>query len=209
MTNHSDPVGAGLAASLARPGGNVTGISLLAPELRAKQLQLLKEVLPRLTTVALLRNPDIPLDLTDLEARARSLGVQAQVIEARTPNEIADAFSKATRMRAGALSVVGGAMFHAHRALLAELAIKSRLPTVFLQREHAEAGGLLAYGPDLRDSFRRAASYVDRILRGARPGDLPIEQPTKFLLVINLKTAKTLGLTVPRSVLARADQLIE
>ena len=182
---------------------------MLSPEMRLKQLQLLKEILPRLTRVAFLQNPDIPLDLRELEVTALSLGIRAQVVEARTPKEIAEALSAATRERAGALSVLAGTMFFAHRALIAELALKSRLPTVHLLREHAEAGGLLTYGIDLRDNFRRAAGYVDKIFRGARPGDLPIEQPTKFELVINLKTAKALGLSVPRSVLARADQIIE
>ena len=209
MANHSDPVGSGLAASLARPGGNVTGLSMLTPQMRVKQLELLKEILPRLTRVAFLRHPDIPLDVKELEATARSLGMWAQVVGARTPNEIAPALSAATMERAGALSVLSGSMFFAHRALIAELALKSRLPTVYLVREHVEAGGLVTYGIDLRDNFRRVAGYVDKILRGAKPGDLPIEQPTKFDLAINLKTAKALGLSIPRSVLARADQIIE
>jgi putative ABC transport system substrate-binding protein len=209
MLNHSDPVGSGLVASLARPGGNVTGLSLLAPELRLKQLQLLKEILPRLTRVAFLRHPHIPLDLRELEVTARSLKIRAQVVEARTPDEIADAVSAATRERAGALVVLAGSMFFAHRARIAELAAKSRLPTVYLLREFLEAGGLLAYGIDTRDNFRRAAAYVDRILRGAKPGDLPIEQPMKFELAINLRTAKALGLTIPPAVLVRADHVIE
>ena len=209
MANHSDPVGSGLVASLARPGGNVTGLSMLTPQMRAKQLQLLKEILPRLTRVAFLRNPDIPLDSRELEVMARSLGIRAQLVQARTSNEITEAFSAATRERAEALSVLAGSMFFAHRTLIAELALKSRLPTVYLLKEHAEAGGLLTYGIDVRDNFRRAAGYVDKILRGAKPGDLPIEQPTKFELVINLKTAKALRLSIPRSVLVRADQVIE
>jgi putative ABC transport system substrate-binding protein len=135
--------------------------------------------------------------------------MSAQVVGARTPDEVAPALSAATRERAGALSVLGGSMFFAHRALIAELALKSRLPTVYLLREYAEAGGLLTYGIDLRDSFRRVAGYVDKVLKGAKPGDLPIEQPTKFELVINLKTAKALGRSIPRAVLARADQIIE
>jgi putative ABC transport system substrate-binding protein len=209
MANHADPVGSGLVASIARPGGNVTGLSMQSPDMRVKQLELLKEILPRLTRVAFLRNPAIPLDVRELEAAARSLGIRAQMVEARAPNEIEGAFRAAREERAGALSVLAGSMFFAHRALIAELAVKSRLPTVYLLREHAEAGGLLTYGIDVRDSFRRAAGYVDRILRGAKPGDLPIEQPTKFELVINLKTAKALGLSIPRSVLLRADQVIE
>jgi putative ABC transport system substrate-binding protein len=209
VANHIDPVGTGLAASLARPGGNVTGLSLLSPALRAKNLQLLKELLPRLTRVALLRNPDVRVDVTELEATARSLGIQTRVVEARAPTELAGAFSAATREHAGALIVLSGSMFFSHRALIAELAVKNRLPTVYMFREHVEAGGLLAYGVDLRDNFRRAAGYVDKILRGAKPGDLPIEEPSKFELVINLRTAKALGLTIPPSLLARADHVIE
>jgi putative ABC transport system substrate-binding protein len=209
MPNHPDPVGSGLVASFAKPGGNVTGLSLVAPELRVKQLQLLKEILPRLTRVAFLRNPTFPLDLKELEAVAQSLKLQVHVVEASAPNELGGAFSAATRKRAGALIVLGGYMFWAHRARLAELAATSHLPTVYLLREHVEAGGLMAYGPDLRDNYRRAAGYVDKVLRGAKPGDLPIEQPTKFALWINLKAAKALGLTIPPSVLARADQIVE
>ena len=209
MPNHFDPVGSGLAASLARPGGNVTGLSMLARDLRAKQLQLLKETLPGLTSVAFLRHPDIPFEIRELEVAARLLGLDPRVVEARTPDEIETAFSTVTRQRAGAVAVLAGSMFFAHRTLIAELAIRRRLPTVYALREHAEAGGLMTYGVDLRENFRRAAGYVDRILRGARPGDLPIEQPTKFELVINLKTAHALGLGIPRAVLARADQVIE
>jgi putative ABC transport system substrate-binding protein len=159
--------------------------------------------------VAFLRNPDIPIGVTELEAAARSLGLTPHMVEAQTPSAIADAFSAATRQRVGALSVLAGSMFFAHRGLIADLAIKSRLPTIYQLREHAEAGGLMTYGLDLRESFRRTADYVDKILRGAKPGDLPIEQPTKFELVINLKTAKALRLTIPRAILARADQIID
>jgi len=212
MANHSDPVGTGLVASLARPGGNVTGLSLVAPELRVKQLQLLKEAVPRLMRVAVLSNPAIPFharDLKDLEVAARSLKVRLQVVESRAPSDFTEAFSVATKGRAGALIILSGSMFFAHRARLAELAAKSRLPSMSLLREYAEAGGLMTYGADVRDSFRRAAGYVDRILKGAKPGDLPIEQPTKFELVINLKAAKALGLMIPPSVLLRADHVIE
>lgn len=209
MTIHSDPVASDLVASLARPGGNITGLSVLSRQMRLKQLELLKEVLPGLTRVAFLRHPDIPLDVTELEVAARSLGLGTQFVEARTPNDLVNAFAAATRQRAGALSVLAGTVFFQHRALIADLAVKSRLPTVHLLREHAEAGGLLTYGIDLRDNYWRAAEYVDKILRGAKPGDLPIEQPTKFELIVNLKTAKALGLTIPGSVLTRADQIIE
>ena len=207
MPNHTDPVGSGLVASLAKPGGNVTGLSLFAPELRTKQLQLLKEILPNLTHVAFLRNPSVPLDLKELEASARSLRLQVQIVEASAPGELADALSAATRKQAGALVVLSGYMFWAHRERLAELAAANRLPAVYLLREHVEAGGFLAYGPDLRDNYRRAASYVDKILRGAKAGDLPVERPVKFELSINMKAAKGLGITIPPSVLARAEQI--
>jgi putative ABC transport system substrate-binding protein len=209
VANHTDPVGSGLAQSLARPGGNVTGLSLVALELRLKQLQLLKEILPALSRVAFLRHPTIPLDWRELERAARSLMIRVQVVDARGPHEFEGAFAAAARERAGALIVLGGSTFFANRWRLAELAARSRLPAVYLLREHVEAGGLMAYGVDLRDNFRRAADYVDRILKGARPGDLPIERPTKFELAINLKAAKALGLTIPPSVLARADHLVE
>jgi putative ABC transport system substrate-binding protein len=198
MANHSDPVSSGL-----------TGLSMASPALRVKHLQLLKEVLPRLTRVAFLKNPTIPLDLKELEAAAQAQKLQVHVVEASTPSELGDAFSAATRMRAGALCVLAGYMFWAHRARLAKLTAASRLPTVYLLREHVEAGGLMPYGVDLRDTYRRAAGYVDKILKGARPGDLPIEQPAKFELSINLKAAKGLGLTIPPSVLARADLIVE
>jgi ABC-type uncharacterized transport system substrate-binding protein len=209
MANHNDPVGSGLAVSLAKPGGNVTGMSMVSPELRIKQLQLLKEILPNLTSVAFLRNPAIPLDLQDLKAAAHSLKLQVHVVEASAPNQLGDAFSDATRKRAGALIVLAGYMFWAHRTRLAALAAASRLPTVYLLREHVDAGGLMAYGVDLRDNYRRAAGYVDKILKGAKPGDLPIEQPTRFELAINLKAAKGLGLTIPPAVLARADLIVQ
>ena len=209
MANHADPVASGLVASFAKPGGNVTGLSLQARELRVKQLQLLKEILPSLTRVAFLRNPTIPFDLNELQTAARSLKLQAQIVEARDPNEFAAAFAAATRQRAGALIVLAGSTFFAHRAQLAALAAEHRLPTVYLLKENIDAGGFMAYGPDLRDNFRRAAGYVDRILKGAKPGDLPIEQPTKFELAINLKTARALGITIPPSVLARVDRIVE
>ena len=209
IANHTDPVRSGLAQSLARPGGNVTGLSLAALELRLKQLQLLGEVLPGLDRVAFLRHPTIPMDWRELESAARSLKIRVQVVEARGPDEFEGAFAAATRGRAGALIVLGGSTFFANRWRLAELAARHRLPAVYLLREHVEAGGLMAYGVDLRDSFRRAAGYVDRILKGARPGDLPIERPTKFELAINLRAARALGLTIPPAVLARADHLVE
>jgi len=212
MTNMGDPVGTGLVASLARPGGNVTGLSLLTPELIGKQLELLKEIVPRLSRVAVLRNPTSPthpLSLREAEVAARSLGIQLEVLEARGPDEFEMAFAAMTRKRAGALNVLGDGMFFLHRTRIAALAAKYRLPAIFAQRQHADAGGLMAYGSSLRDNFRRAATFVDKILKGAKPADLPVEQPTKFELVINLKTAKALGLTIPQSMFIRADEVIQ
>jgi len=210
MINHNDPVGSGLAAGLSNPAGNVTGMSLATAALRGKQLQLLKEVVPGLTAVAVLWNPTGPaLELRELEIAARSLNLRLHVVEARTSSEFSAAFAAATAKRAGALLPQGGSVYFAHRARLVELAAKSRLPVIYGVKEYVEAGGLMSYGVDLGDSARRAAGYVDRILKGAKPGDLPIEQPVKFQLVVNLKTAKALGLTIPQSVLLRADEVIQ
>ena len=212
MTNFSDPVGLGLVTSLSRPGGNITGLAFLTVELVGKQLQLLKEAVPRLSRVGLLTNPSNPgaaRQRTGAETTARSLGLQLQVLEVQRPEELAGAFTAMTREHAGAVLLPGDSLFFHHGTQIADLALKSRLPALFTPREFAEAGGLLAYGADLGDVYRRAAVYVDKILKGARPGDLPIEQPTKFELIINLKTAKTLGLTIPPSLLQRADQVIE
>jgi putative ABC transport system substrate-binding protein len=212
FTNNGDPVGSGLVASLARPGGNVTGLSLTTPELLGKRLQLLKETVPGVSRVAVLSNPTSPmhaLSLREAEVAARALHVQVQIVEARAPGELAGAFSAATKGSAGALVVLGGPLYMRERTRIAELAAKSRLPVMAAQREYAEAGSLLAYGANLRESHRRAAAYVDKILKGAKPGDLPIEEPTKFELVVNLKTARALGLTIPPTVLARADEVIQ
>ena len=213
VPNHADPVASGLVASLARPGGNVTGFSLVLRELLGKQLELIKEIVPGLTRVAALGNPAMvghEADVREFELAARALKLRPHVVGARDPSAFVDAFSAATKERAGALLVLrGGSMFFAHRARLAELAARSRLPAVYLLREYVEAGGLIAYGPDIRDSFRRAAGYVDRILKGAKPADLPVEQPTKFDLFLNLRTARALRLTIPPTVLARADEVIQ
>jgi putative ABC transport system substrate-binding protein len=209
---HPDPVGSGLVASFRRPGGNVTGLALDAAQLRGKQLQMLKEAVPGVSRVAILADPTNPLhaeELRRLEVGARALKVRLHVVEARAPSEFPKAFAAATRERAGALLVLGGSMLFTHRARLAELAIQNRLPALLTARDSVEAGAFMAYGADLRAGFRRAADYVDRILKGARPADLPVEQPTKFELVINLRTAKTLGLTIPPAVLARADEVIQ
>jgi putative ABC transport system substrate-binding protein len=207
-----DPVGSGLVASLARPGGNVTGLSFLSVELVAKQLELLKETVPSLSRVAVLRNPASPphaLLVREAERAGRVLGVQLRVLEARGPEDFDAAFSTMTADRADALLVLGDGMFFLHRTRLAELAAKNRLPAMYGSEQHVEVGGLVAYSADLLDNWRRSATYVDRILKGARPADLPVEQPMKFRLVINLKTAKVLGLTIPQSLLLRADQVIE
>jgi putative tryptophan/tyrosine transport system substrate-binding protein len=207
-----DPVGSGLVASLARPGGNVTGLTIMASDLVGKQLELLKEVVPKVSRVALLWNPDNPgsaPQLRQAEAAARALGVRLQPLEARDPQEIDSAFAAMTRERAGALVILADSIFLNQRRQIAELAAKRRLPAVFGNGEHAEAGGLMAYSANLLDLERRAATYVDKILKGAKPADLPVEQPSKFELVINLKTAKALGLTIPQSLLGRADEVIQ
>src|SRR5262245_55923707 len=212
MTVHQDPVGSGLVASLASPGRNVTGLSVLSTELVGKRLQLLKEAVPGLSRVAVLYDPAHPtatLQLREAEVAARSLKVQLQVLEARAPSDFAGVFSAMTNGRAEGLILLGGLMFYVERTRIAELAAQSRLPTIHGAKENAEAGGLMSYGPNLRESYRRAATYVDKILKGAKPAELPVERPTKFELVINMKAAKALGLTIPQSVLERADQILE
>jgi len=211
----ADAVGSGLVASLARPGGNVTGLSFLGPETVGKCLQLLKEAVPGLTRVAVLSHLGNPSEATrtimlkESEVAARSLAVRLQFLVARGPDDLDRVFSEMTRARAGALTVLTSIMFFGERRRLVDLAAKNRLPVVYPWREPVDAGGLMAYGPSLPDLFRRAATYVDKILKGAKPGDLPVEQPTKFELVINLKTAKALGLTIPQSLLGRADEVIQ
>jgi ABC-type uncharacterized transport system substrate-binding protein len=210
-----DPVTIGLVTSLARPGGNVTGLSLLAPELVGKRLELLKQAVPGVGRVAALWQPGFVGERTEkdmlkeVEVAARALRVQLQYVEARGPADFDRAFSDITRARADALTVLGSAMFANERRRVVDLAAKNRLPGVYGFREYVDAGGLMAYGPNVADLFQRAAIYADKILKGAKPGDLPVEQPTKFELVINRKTAKALGLTIPPSVLGRADQVIE
>lgn len=207
-----DPVQLGLVASLARPGGNITGLSSMSIDLSAKQLELLKEAVPKILRVAVLMNPANPwhaLGLKEVGVRAQALALDLEILEVRRPEEFEDAFSAITRKRGGAVLVLADPMFFTHRTRLAELAAKHRLPAVYGLREHVEAGGLMSYWPNTVDSIRQATTYVDRILKGAKPGELPIEQPTRFELVINLKTAKALGLTIPPSVLVRADQVIQ
>ena len=208
-----DPIGIGLIASLARPGGNVTGVSGSAGlEWVAKQLELLKETVPKIRRVAILSNPTNAyhqLAIREVDVAARALGVQLQLLEAQGPNEFDGAFAAMAKESVGALLVLSDAMLNSHRTRLAELAARNRLPAAYGVRESVEAGGLMSYGPSFLDSFRRAATYVDKILKGAKPAELPVEQPTKFELVINMKTAKALGLTIPQSVLLRADHVIE
>ena len=213
ISGSADPVGLGFIASLARPGGNVTGLSYsVGPEILGKGLELLKEIAPKVRRVAILSNPASPVQplfIREVKVAARSLGVQLQLLEARGPNEFDGAFAAMAKERVGALLLVADSIFILHRTRLADLAARSRLPAAYGGRENVEAGGLMSYGPSVRDLFRRAATFVDKILKGAKPADLPVEQPTKFELVINLKTAKALGLTIPPSVLIRADEVIQ
>jgi len=208
----ADPVGSGLVAGVARPGGNVTGLSLLAPEIVGRQLQLLKETVPKASRVAVLSNPASSygaLLVAETEAAARSLGVRVKFFGVRGADGLDSAFSAITSERPAVLFVLFDPLFFVHRRRTAEFANKNRLPAMYPHREFAEAGGLMAYGSDLRDNFRRAATYVDKILKGARPADLPVEQPTRFELVINLRTAKALGLTITPALLQRADEVIQ
>ena len=213
MITVRDPVGTGLIASLTRPGGNVTGMSGSAGlEIVAKQLELLKETVPKIRRVAILSNPANAyhqLAIREVNVAARSLGVQLQLLEARGPNEFDAAFAAMAKERVEALLVLSDTIFGSHATRLADLAARSRLPATYGVREDEKAGGLMSYGPSLLDSYRRAATYVDKILKGAKPAELPVEQPTKFELVINLKAAKALGLTIPQSLLVRADELIQ
>jgi putative ABC transport system substrate-binding protein len=210
-----DPVGGGLVTSLARPGGNVTGLSNLSPELAGKRLGLLKQAVPGVTRVAVLWHPVggggriSKYQLKEADAAALALGVRVQFVEAKGPADIDKAFADMTTARAGALCVLTGPMFFGERKRLVDLAAKNRLPAMYPWRDGVDAGGLMSYGANLPDLYRRAAAYVDKIVKGARPADLPVEQATKFELVINLKTAKALGLTLPPSVLAQADEVIE
>src|SRR5262249_40643061 len=213
MRNSSDPVGTGLVASLARPGGNVTGLSTLSPELSGKRLELLKEVVPGLSRVAFLWNPDVRgavLDYKETEGAASSLRLQLQSIEVVRAEDFDHAFSGITKERAQALMMpAANPVGFANRSQIASFAQKNRLPSIFSQREYVDAGGLMAYGPNTPDMHRRAATYVDKILKGAKPADLPVEQPKKFEFIVNLQTAKQIGLTIPPNVLVRADRVIK
>jgi putative ABC transport system substrate-binding protein len=206
-----DPVGNGFVASLARPGGNITGLSTLAPQISGKQLELLKEIVPRLNRVATLGNSTDPGNaqvVGETERAAVALGVQHLYLDARTAEDIESAFRAATKGRADAVLALSSFLFIAQRRQLVDLAVKTRFPAIYDRREFVEAGGLMTYGVSQTDLFRRAATYVDKILKGAKPGDLPVEQPKKFEFIVNLKAAKQIGLTIPPNVLARADKVI-
>ena len=207
----TDPVRLGLAASLARPGGNATGLATQNDELPGKWLALMREALPRVSRIAVLFQPsyDGGVQLKASDAAARSLGIRLQKLNVERPDDFTGAFAEIRKDRAEALIVSSTPLFYANRTTLVAFAATHRIPTMYHQSEFVGIGGLMSYGPDFRDLFRRAATYVDKILKGAKPGDLPIEQPTKFELAINLKTAKALGLRIPPSLLQRADQVIE
>jgi putative tryptophan/tyrosine transport system substrate-binding protein len=210
-----DPVTSGLIASLARPGGNLTGLALLSPELVGKCLEQIKEAVPWVSRVAVLWQPGSAPEraekemLSEADLAAGALGLKLYVVKARGPEDFPRAFAEMKRRQVDALTVLSSPVFASERRRIAELAVKNRLPTVFAFRAYADAGGLMSYGPSLADLFRRAATYVDKIIKGAKPADLPVEQPTTFELVVNLKTAKALGLTIPSSMLGRATHVIE
>jgi putative tryptophan/tyrosine transport system substrate-binding protein len=207
-----DPIGSGLVASLARPGGNVTGLSNEGADLAGKRLEILREVNPRLHRLAILANSEYPgrkSEIANILSAARTIGLDVAVFEIRPTEDIAPVFATIRGDAVGALYVVGDTFMNSNRVRLGTLAITARLPTIYVAREYVEAGGLMSYGANIPDLFKRAAELVDKILRGAKPGDIPVEQPTKFDLVVNLKTAKAIGLSVPPSLLVRADEVIE
>jgi putative ABC transport system substrate-binding protein len=211
MTGGSDPVGGGLVASLARPGGNITGLTAIAAELAGKRLELLKETLPRFTRVGVLWNPTdqgSAQGLKEIEIAAPTLGLEVQSLQVRSPSNFESVFKAAIAGQSRALQVLGSGLINSHRNRIIEFATKNRLPTMFADAADIEAGGFMSYGPNAPDLYRRAATYVDKILKGAKPADLPVEQPTKFEFIINLKAAKQIGLTIPPNVLVRADRVI-
>jgi putative ABC transport system substrate-binding protein len=212
MASAADPVQLGLVASLARPGGNITGLSEITPEMAGKRLELLKEMVPKLSRVAVLWDPGndaSALSWKEIQSPASQLGLRLHSLEARSPKDFDKAFESATRARAGALAVMPAQLFGANLKRIADLAAKNRLPSIWHLSEFVDSGGLAAYGPDRSDQFRRAAYFVDKILKGAKPAELPVEQPVKFEFVVNLKAAKQIGLTIPPNVLARADRVIK
>jgi putative ABC transport system substrate-binding protein len=211
MAFSGDPVGAGFVTNLARPGGNITGLSRINIELTAKRLELLNETVPKATRIAVLFNQEgrVPmLALKEAQATAQKLGLQIQALEMKTPQDIESAFRSAGKERAGAIMTLPGGFTGFYRTRIVNLAVKSRLPGMYNNARFVEDGGLMSYASDQREEFRRASLYVDRILKGAKPGDLPVEQPTKFDLLINLKAAKEIGVMIPANVLARADKVI-
>ena len=208
----ADPVGSGLVANLAHPGGNITGLTIIIPDLSAKQLQLLKEAVPRVARVAVLWNTDTPYSpkvIEELKAAALSLSIELKLVGVRKPEEIDRSLSTISRAHAQALYVIEDPLFTTHRPAILRLASKARLPAIYGARHFATEGGLMSYGANYADLSRRSAGYVDKILKGAKPADLPIEQPTRFELLVNLKTAKALGLIIPQSILQRADEVIQ
>jgi putative tryptophan/tyrosine transport system substrate-binding protein len=212
MAQDFDPVGSGFVASLAHPGGNITGLSTLYPEISGKQLELLKEIVPRLSRVAVLGSSVTPGNdqaLRETQLAAGAIGVQLQPLDVLGPKDIETAFRAATKAHADAVLALNSPIFSSQRTQIVELAAKSQLAAIYAQPEYVEAGGLMSYGPSLTATYRRAATYVDKILKGAKPADLPVEQPTKFEFIINLKAAKQIGLTIPQSVLYRADKVIK
>jgi len=212
MAQDNDPVGNGFVASLARPGGNITGLATLAPELSGKQQELLKEIIPNLSRVAVFGTSTAPGNsqtLKEIELAAEALKVKIQYLDIRGPEDIEPAFQAARKARAGAVFVLVSSVFNSNRTQIVELAIKSQLPAIFYSAEYVELGGLMVYGLSYTDLYRRLATYVDKILKGAKPAHLPVEQPKKFELVINLKTAEQIGLTIPGSVLYRVDRVIK
>jgi putative ABC transport system substrate-binding protein len=212
MTQDSDPVANGFVASLARPGGNITGLSNFAPEISGKQLELLKDVVPKLSRVAVFGTSTATttaLSLKEVEPAAGAFGVKLQILDILDPKDIETAFRAAGEGRAGAVLVLSGSIFNSNRKQIAKLAVKSRLPAIYSHSEYVVDGGLMTYSASQRDLDRRAATYVDKILKGAKPADLPVEQPKKFEFIINLKAAKQIGLTIPPNVLVRADKVIK
>ncbi len=212
MAADADPIASGFVGSLARPGGNITGLSTLAPELSGKQIELLKETVSRLSRVAFLANPNTEgyaRLLNEIETAAKALAIQILAFDVRVSEDIESAFRAASKGQADGVLLIGGPVFNSQRTQLAELAVRSRLPAIYNRPEYVDAGGLMFYGVSLPDLDRRAATYVDKILKGAKPADLPVEQPTKFEFVINLKAAQQIGLTIPPGVLARADRVIK
>jgi putative tryptophan/tyrosine transport system substrate-binding protein len=212
MAQDTDPIGNGFVASLARPGGNITGLSSLALELSGKQLELLKEIVPRASRVAVVGQSTYPGNaqaLREVELAAGAMKVRLQYLEVRGPKDIETTFPQASKGRADAVLVLGSTVLFSQRTQVAELAVKSRLPAIYGRLEYVEDGGLMTYSVNFADLARRAATYVDKILKGAKPADLPVEQPTKFEFIINLKAAKQIGLTIPPNVLTRADRVIK